>query len=1015
VRHFFEEIVKRKVLPVAAAYAIGGWLLLQIGDVLIGLLELPGWTGKVLVAVVALGLPVALVLSWLYDWTPQGIVSAAGVDTSAPKRYAFAELGTIDIGQLDLGRPQLTPLIGRAAECETIATRLDEAAAGRGGVVLIGGEPGVGKTRLGEEALELGLERQMLPLVGHAYEEHAAPFIISTEILEDIVRALPPDTLRSALGDTAPEISRLLPGLRRVLPDIPEPLEVPPDQQQRYLFNALLDFIERLSGSAPLVMLLDDLQWADDSSTLLLEHFVPHLPRMPVLFVVTYRDVAADMGEPFKRALGMLSRQEFATRIPLRQLSRDDVMALLTNLGGAGVPDELVDVIYQETSGNAFFVKSVYQHLAEEGRLFDAAGNWLTDIDVAALAVPEGVRLVIERRVQRLGEQTARTLTLASVMGLRFDLGVLEEMHDDAAGDVLDAIEEAETAGLVFAAAVHRENRYEFSHALVRHALLDALSPPRRQRFHLQLAQAMEAVYGDSGPRVADIARHYYRAGPSADADKTRHFLELAGLQALATAAADEARIAFDGALELVADDDVGQRAMLLYRRGLAWRTLGRWDASGRDWDDALEGLEATGHNDIVTRICWERAFQSTWALDPPRAQAFAERGLRAAGDEPSAARCRLLAVLGHAVGLGGEFDESDAYLAQATAMAEALGDPHLLGAEVLMSRQYNLQHYHRGALHAEVADRAIALVREHGKPWDVSVALSAATPGYLATGRFKDLERFNEEALSLAVQHGDLGGQLHAHCFLALVHAYRGELDTARELMLPALDIERELPAYSFIQSILAAIHLWRGEWEPAKEAAAQAVAHAVSGAFEGLEAAHQLKVLAGIGDADAEKVLETWRWRWPQAGQQNPAGAWYLGMAAIEAAALLGRRGDAAALYPCAVQLSELGSLYSFSIGLTERFAGIAAAAGGNWEQAEQHFDNAIEQAQQVNARLELTETVRWRAQMLLWRDEPDDREQARQLLTKARSAYAEIGMSGHVGIVEKMLAASEEPGGH
>jgi hypothetical protein len=214
--------------------------------------------------------------------------------------------------------------------------------AGRGGIVLIGGKPGEGKTRLGEEALEMGLARGMLPLLGQAYEEQGAPFIVSTEIIEDIQRALPPEVLRNAMGDTAAEIARLVPDLRRTLPDIPEAPELPAEQQQRYFFNAMLEFTNRLAGACPLVYLLDDLQWADESSVQLLEHVAPHLPRLPVLMVITYRDVAADLGEPFKRALSRLSHQDYVTRIRLHHLGRDAVAGLLESLAGSPAPEPVV-------------------------------------------------------------------------------------------------------------------------------------------------------------------------------------------------------------------------------------------------------------------------------------------------------------------------------------------------------------------------------------------------------------------------------------------------------------------------------------------------------------------------------------------------------------------------------------------------------------------------------------------------------------------------------------------------
>ena len=173
---------------------------------------------------------------------------------------------------------------------------------------MIGGEPGVGKSRLGEEALALGRNMGLLPLTGHAYECRGVPFVTSSEILEEILQVLPADTLRNVMGNTAPEMAKLLPDLRRAFPGIPDAIELPVEQQQRFLFNAVLEFLKRLGRCTPVVMLFDDLHWADESSIALLEHLAPHVQKMPILVVATFRDVETDMGEPFKRALTVLSR-----------------------------------------------------------------------------------------------------------------------------------------------------------------------------------------------------------------------------------------------------------------------------------------------------------------------------------------------------------------------------------------------------------------------------------------------------------------------------------------------------------------------------------------------------------------------------------------------------------------------------------------------------------------------------------------------------------------------------------
>ncbi|MBT8048274.1 MAG: AAA family ATPase [Gammaproteobacteria bacterium] len=1004
------ELRRRKVVRVLIAYVIGAWVLMQIGDTVFGLLEVPAWAGKALVATLVLGLPLAVILSWIFDITPEGVVATDAADPPPTGRFEFSELGSIHIEQLDLGRPQLTPLVGRQEERAAIEKKLDEAANGTGGIVLLGGEPGVGKTRLAEEALEMGLQRGMLPLVGHAYEEHGAPFITSTEILEDVMRALPPEILKSALADTAPEISRLLPDLRRLFPDIPEPLELPPEQQQRYLFNALLEFTRRLSESCPLVMLLDDLQWADESSVLLLEHLVAQISRMRLLIVITYRDISADQGEPFKRALAQFSRHDFVTRIPLRQLSRDDVGALLGNLGGSPAPDAVIDIIHQETEGNAFFVKSVYQHLAEEGRLFDAKRRWLTDIDTEQLAVPEGVRLVIERRLQRLSEPTGKILILAAVAGLRFDLGVLETALGESSDDALEAIEEAETAGLVFAASGQRDARYEFAHALVRHTLLDDLSTARQQRVHLQIATAMEHSFGDGSKGAADIAQHLYRAGTAAQPDKTRRYLELAGQQALAAAAADEAADAFGKALEL--DITGEQRANLLNQRGVAYRTLGRWEEAGKDWLEALPIFEQLGAGQQVSQICWDLAYKYAWDNEMAKAEALAHRGLTAVGDEPSVARCQLLAAFGMCAGERKDFHLWEKHVEEAIAMAGQLGEERLLGGDILMGKQYMGEHWLKGGLHAETADQSIALVRRVGTPWDLSNALSAAFLGYLNNGRFDDVESNYQETIDLARKYGNFGAEMHAKITYGQVQCYRGELEEGRDRIKDRADWSRSVDFAwkTVIIGMQGLAEFWTGHWDRARQIAEEISAEPIEGTMAGWEAAFKMLLLAYEGDPEVDDLIEELKPRICVAGQENQLGSWCAGMALLETTAVLGRREQCASLHACAVQLDQAGTHVVVNLGLARKFAGIAAAAGGDWALAEKHFDTAEEKAEKMGNVLELAELLRWRAQMLLWRDEAGDRERARETLTQAHSAYREIGMTRHVGIADDLLDTLE-----
>jgi predicted ATPase len=210
-----------------------------------------------------------------------------------------------------------------------------------------------------------------------------------------------PLALREALGDVAPEIARIAPALRRLFPDIPQPLELPPELARRYLWNSFHQFVARGAQTQPLLLVLEDLHWADESTLLLTEYLAPLLPEMPVLIVGTYRD-EIDTSHPLPRMIGQLARRRLIDRIRLRRLSLGGVRAMVEALAGQPPPDELVRVIDSETEGNPFFVEELYLHLAESGVLLDEHGQLRPDLKVDEASVPESIRLVVGERLSRL-------------------------------------------------------------------------------------------------------------------------------------------------------------------------------------------------------------------------------------------------------------------------------------------------------------------------------------------------------------------------------------------------------------------------------------------------------------------------------------------------------------------------------------------------------------------------------------------------------------------------------------
>lgn len=402
------------------------------------------------------------------------------ITTVASKGYRFvARISGAGLSPATGLRPAQGEFVGRGREMALLREGLGEAASAYGRLFLISGAPGVGKTRLAEElAAQAQAETNaMTVLAGHCNEhDGAVPYLPFVEILESCVdRCASSDRLRVLLGEQGPELTRLLPKLRRILPDLAPPLKLSPEQARRHLFNCFCDFAARLAREQPTLLILDDLHWADESSLSLLSHLAQRLSNLPLLVVGTYRDIEAGVTRALAKTLEELLRGRLATPIRLKGLPRDEVARMLKGLSGQAPPAAVVDEIYAETEGNPFFVEELFRYLEEEHRLYDAAGGFRPELKIAELEVPQSVRLVVGRRLARVSDRTRKMLATAAVTGRSFAFQVLEA--SSGADGLLECVEEAEKSGLILSAA---ENlRAEFCHELIRQAVLSDLSALR--------------------------------------------------------------------------------------------------------------------------------------------------------------------------------------------------------------------------------------------------------------------------------------------------------------------------------------------------------------------------------------------------------------------------------------------------------------------------------------------------------------------------------------------------------
>jgi class 3 adenylate cyclase len=539
--------------------------------------------------------------------------------SAALVRERLAAISTALVAQPEQSRTAPAPaaarltwgrFIGRADEMAALRAAIDASLGGQASLVMIAGEPGIGKTRLAEEAGVYARLRGAQVLVGHSYEgEAATPYSTFVEAIRDCVASRPDHALKAELGEGGSDVAKLVSEIRKRIPDLPPARSADPNEERIRLFDSAASFLINASKANPIMLLLDDLHWADKPSLLLLQHLARRFKGSRLVVVGTYRDIELDRHHPLATMLAELRRERLYERVLLRGLSESEVKDLIAAISQQEVAaggEEFVRAILRETEGNPFFVEETLRHLAEAGSFYRREGRWVTDAtSIAELGIPEGVRDVIGRRLSRLSETTNRVLAAAAMLGREFEFEVLSRMSELGEDAILSAVEEGLSARMVVESQGRGGPRYAFTHALVRQTLVEELSLPRRQRLHLRAAQATEGVHQRNlEPYLAALANHYRMAGAAADAEKTIDYSIRAGDAAYRVFAYEEAAAHWGAALELMDEQGGGERKQ---RARLLWLLGDELVSSGPNAVEYLEAAvtlyEELGDNEATTDV----------------------------------------------------------------------------------------------------------------------------------------------------------------------------------------------------------------------------------------------------------------------------------------------------------------------------------------------------------------------------------------------------------------------------
>ncbi len=914
------------------------------------------------------------------------------------------------LGVPSAGPERLTPFIERDVERASLRRLVGDALAGDGKLALVAGEPGIGKSRLVSEISKEAEARGMQVLTGHCVEMGgASPYLPYVEMIEQAIdNPRSPLALREALGDVAAEIARIAPALRRVFPDIPSPIELPAELAGRYVWNSFNEFIGRSAQIQPLLLVLEDLHWADESTLLLTESLAPLLPAMPVLVLGTYRDVEVDPHHPLARVIGQLAHRHLVERVSLRRLSFDGVAAMLRTLTGQAAPEELVQLIHRETEGNPFFVEEIYLHLVESGVLLDEHGRMRADLQLDELSVPESIRLVLDQRLGRLAPSTREVLVAAAVSGRVFVSELVGEVAGAGRNELVVAFDEAERARLIVPGKSARE--LMFSHELIRQTLLSGISAIKRERLHQQAATAISRLYSDDlEAHAGELAYHLSHAGRSGDPAVLVRYLTIAGERAFDAAAFDDAVGYFEKALSLMPNDGQLGRAQLLERLAMALRSVGRWEDALRTMNDALDRYEALGQVEAIGRLGWAMVYQLVWTARFADAVQVGRRALAALGNTMSADRARLLSALGWAISISGDYAAAVAMFDQARALAEQVGNRRAM-ADVLHMQSIHHFGYAELAEGVRVGLRAAEVFEQERALWDL-----CSVEGFVIyedgnLGSREQAASLADKTLGIAKRLGHLGAE-----YLVLIDRIRraamlGDLPQVEALGPQIVDIgERGGLPWRFVGHLYLGLAAhWRGNTELAEAELRKAVELEPPGAFAGLSAAVLAGHLAFHGRAqEVMELLESARSGLPSLEVVSGIGSWNCMLGFVEALYVCDLSGQAASLAPLIERALEfLGRSYiTYDGRLVETRAGLAAAAARQWEEAEHHFGIAREVAAQMSNRVELADLSRLYARMLLDRGDTGDHERAAEMLQEALSAYRTFGMPAYAAEAERL----------
>jgi class 3 adenylate cyclase len=892
--------------------------------------------------------------------------------------------------------------VGREKEMDELRAGLEDALSGRGRLLMLVGEPGIGKTRTSEEMATYARLRNTQVLWGRCYEGEGAPaYWPWVQVIRSYVHDREPKELMSQMGPGAADIAQVVSEVKERLPGLPAPPTLEPEQARFRLFDSITTFLKNASGVQPLVLVLDDLHWADKSSLLLLQFLARELRGSRLLVLGTYRDVELRRQHPLAQTLGELNRESLSQRILLRGLSEHDVARFIEMTSGSAPPEALVEAVYRETEGNPFFVNEIVRLLVADGRMERAE-----EVTSWSVTIPQSVREVVGRRLDHLSNDCNKVLTVGSVIGREFGLRILERTSELSGERLLEALEEA-VAARVISEVPRSADHYSFSHALIRETLYEELSTTRRVRLHRQIGEALEELEAEGN--LAQLAYHFCEAAPGGDMEKAVDYARRAGDRALSLYAYEEAAGHYERVLQVLDLSDRPnemERGGLLLALGDAQARAGDSDKAQQSFLGAAELGRSVGEVELLAHAALgvARFFQAGFFNE--QLAGLLEEALGVLGEGDSALRSMVLAQLAMSTYFVATRDKRMQLTGQAIDMAKRTGDKAAL-AFALNVRHQALWELENVEERLRVASEALALAEEAGAKDTAAFSRYWLVIDHLEAGDIPAMDAEIQAFTELAEELRQSDNMWNAACLRAMRALLDGRFEEGERLGQEALAQGQRGQAQNAMQFFAVHTFFVRREQgrlqeiEPAVKGFIQqyplvpawrtGLAYIYSELGREAEARAEFEIMAA-DDFAALPYDANW-----------PVGAALL----AQVCAFLGDVQRAALLYerilPHAARWINVGAATATN-GCFSHYLGRLATTMARWDEAERHYQYALESNARGGGRPWVAWTQYEYADMLLRREGSGDREKAMTLLTQALDTAQGLGMKA---LMERALA--------